>query len=64
MRHKPINPLLDTRELEAHYIKEFLSEVKLWEPMPNRREPVTVKMETHMHKKCANKHPDSIESFL
>ena len=32
--------------------------------MPNRREPVTVKMVLQMHKKCVNKHPDSVEFVL
>ena len=64
LRHKLLDPLLDTRGLEAQYIKEVISEVKLWESMPNHREPVTVKIELHMHKKCANRHPYSMESYM
>ena len=32
--------------------------------MLNHREPVTVKMELHMHKKSDGKHPDSLDSVL
>ena len=32
--------------------------------MPNRREPFTVKMVLHIHKRCMNKHLDSLESIL
>ena len=62
LRHKLLDPLLDTRGLEAQCIKEVLSEVKLWESMPNHKEPVTVKVVLHVHKKFAKKHPDNIES--
>ena len=56
-------PLLCTRVLEAQCIKDVFSGVKRWESMPNRRETVTVKMVLYIHKKCANKRPDSLESI-
>ena len=53
--------LLDTHGLEAQCIKDVLSEVKRWDYMLNRREPVIVKMVLYVHKKCTNKHADSLE---
>ena len=64
LHHKKLDPMLDTCGLEAQCIKEVLLEVTLWESRPNRREPVTVKMVLHMHKKCARKQSDIIESVL
>ena len=32
--------------------------------MPNQSEPVTISMVLHMHARCANMYPDSIESAL
>ena len=51
LNHKYLDPLLETRGIEAQCIKDFLSEVKRWESMPNHREPVTVKMVISMHEK-------------
>ena len=50
--------------LEAQCIKDFLSEVKRWESVPNRRETVTVKMVPHMCDKHKSKHLDSPDSVL
>ena len=63
LKFKQLDPLLDTCGLDSKCIKEVLSEVKRWEHVPNHREPVTVKMVLHVHKKCKNKHPDSLESI-
>ena len=62
LHHKQLDPILDTHSLEAQCIKDFFSEVKRWESMQIRREPVTVKMALHMHKNYTNKHPDRLES--
>ena len=35
---------------KAQFVENFLSEVKLWQSIPNRREPVGVKIVLHMHK--------------
>ena len=64
LKFKQIDPLLEKRGLEAQCIKEVLSEVKQWESMPNRKEPVAVKMVLCMYKKCKNKHPYSLDFFL
>ena len=56
--------MLDMRALEAQYIRCFLLEVKLWESMPNHREPFTAKMVPHIRNKCKNKHIDSLDSVL
>ena len=56
LNHEQMCLLLGTRGLEAQCIKYFLSEFKRWESITNHREPVTVKMVLHMHKKCARKH--------
>ena len=64
LNHKQLDPLLDARSLEVQCIKDVLSEVKRWESMPNRREPVTVKMVLRMHEKCKNKNPDSLDSVI
>ena len=61
LNHKQLDPLLDTRGLEFQYIKDILPEVKQWESMLNRREPVNVKMVLHMHDKYKNKHRDSLD---
>ena len=62
LNHKHVDPLLDTRGLESQCSKDFLSEVKLWESVPNFREPITVKMVLHMKEKCKSKHLDSLDS--
>ena len=64
LRHIMLNPLLETRGLEAKCTKEVISKFKRWEHMPNRREPVPMKMVLHTHKKCKNMHPDSLEFVL
>ena len=64
LHHKKLDPLLDTCFLEAQCIKDVLTEVKRWEHVLNRIEPVTVKMVLHMHKKRANMHPYSLDSVL
>ena len=58
LNHEQMCLLLDTRGPEAQCIKDFLSEFKRWESMPNRRESITMKMLLHMHKKCKNKHSE------
>ena len=62
--NKLLDPLSYTGSLDAHCIKEVLSEVKRWECMPNRRKSVTIKIVLHMHKKCKNKHSDRPDSVL
>ena len=57
LRHKILDPLVETRGLEVQCIKE----VKRWESMPNLRETFTVKIVLHTHKKWTNKYPDSIK---
>ena len=63
LRHKMLDPLLYTCDLEAQFIKEVLSEVKRWESVPNHRKTATVKMVMHAHKKCKNKYSESVESI-
>ena len=56
LNDKQLDPLLDDRGLEAHCIKNLLSEIKRWESMPNRRETITIKMMFHMFKKYKGNH--------
>ena len=51
LESKQLDLLLDMRGLEAQCIKDVLSEVKLWESIPNHREPVTMKIVLNMHNK-------------
>ena len=64
LNYKQLCPLLDDEGQDAQCVKYDLSEVKRWESMPNRREPVTVKMELQMLKKCDRKYTDSLDSVL
>ena len=64
LNHKQIDPLLDTRGVKAHCIKDVFSEVKRCESMSNVREDVTFKMAFYMHEKCKSKYPGSLYSVL
>ena len=55
LNHNHLELLLCKYSLEFQCIKSVLSEVKRWESMPTRREPVTVKMALCMIEKCTNK---------
>ena len=61
LNYKQLYPTLDTRGLESQCIKDVLSEVKRWESIPNRREPIAVKMVMCMYKKCKSNYLDSLD---
>jgi hypothetical protein len=46
-----INPCLDTTGKQSKYVKDILNEVKRWEVVPNRREPLTKEIIDYIHKK-------------
>ena len=62
--HKLPDPRLNSRGITSPYIYKVLNELKRWEAMPNRREPVTVAMLHKMHALCAILHDDSLETAL
>lgn len=62
--HKLPDPRLNNRGITSSYIHKVLNELKRWEDMPNRREPVTVAMLRKMHALCDTMHDDSLESAL
>ena len=62
INQKELDVLLDTHSLESQCIKDFLSEVKRWEFMLNRRELAIMKMALCVHEKFKNKHLDILES--
>jgi hypothetical protein len=45
------NPCLDTNGKQSKYVKDILNEVKRWETVPNRREPVTNEIIDYLYKK-------------
>ena len=52
------NPILNSRSITSPYINKVLDELRRWEAMPNRTEPVTVTMLHHMHALCAIQYED------
>ena len=48
---KMINPCLDIMGNQSTYIKDILHELKRWESIPNRKEPLTKKMIKYIIKK-------------
>ena len=62
--HKLPDPRLNSRGITSPYIQKVLKELKQWEAMPNRREPVTITMLHKMHALCTIMHHDSLETVL
>ena len=62
--HKLPDPRLNSRGITSPDIYKVLNELKRWEAMPNRREPVTVAMLHKMHALCTILHDDSLETAL
>ena len=62
--HKLPDPRLNSRDTTLLYINKVLDELKRWEAVSNRHEPVTVAMLRHMHVLCAIQHADSRDSSL
>ena len=62
-----INPCLDIMGKQSTYITNILKELKRWESMPNRKEPVTKKMIEYIIRKgqsLYNKNPNNIYTAL
>ena len=63
---KMINPTLDIHGKQSHFIKDIIKELKRWETVPNRKEPLTKEMVEYIVNK-GNKdkeNPDNIYSAL
>ena len=61
------NPCLDIMGKQSQYIKDIINEVRRWESIPNRREPLTKSMITYIMNKgdsLAKHNPDNIYSAL
>ena len=61
------NPCLDILGKQSKYIKDILNEVKRWESIPNRREPITKDIIKYIIKKGNTLHksnPDNLYSAL
>ena len=63
MAAQRLDPQLDIYGRRSSYINKVLLEVKRWESMPNRREPVTPEMMLHMVKNRSSR-TDSLSSAL
>jgi hypothetical protein len=48
----------------AKVINECLAEVKRWENMPNRREPLTIDMIYYQQRKCSSSTPYSVDQVM
>ena len=64
IRRKLLDHQINERGLKSSCTTKVSVEVKRWESISNRREPVNILMVLHMQAKCAKLYPDSLESAL